>query len=65
MKTDNEELFDFSLEEFQKCGFELKNVTRDLYSGDISQNIATEYETKFVEEGRKIYRLEAYLPENQ
>ena len=59
-KTDNDALFEFSVESFLKHGYTLKNVTRDLYSNRIEGNVATEYETKFVEKGIKINRLEAY-----
>ena len=59
-KTDNRDLFEFSLEEFAENGWRLENVTFDLYSGDISGNIATEYEEKFASEGVPICRLEAY-----
>lgn len=59
-KTDNNALFEFSVESFLNHGYTLKNVTRDLYNNRIEGNIATEYETKFVEKGIKINRLEAY-----
>ena len=59
-KTDKEEFFDFSLEEFKKCGWELKNVTRDLHSSEWAEgNIVTEYESRFLEMGQPIFRLEA------
>ena len=64
-KTDNEELFDFSLEELTEMGWELKNVTRDLHSTPFhtsGDNIMTEYEKKFSSNGDKIYRLEAVSP---
>ena len=60
-KTDNAHFFEFSIEELSQLGFKLKNVTFDLYSSGLEGNIPTEYETKFKNEGRKIYRLEAYL----
>ena len=59
-KTDNNDLFEFSMESLVGHGYILKNVTRDLYSNMIENNIPTEYETKFVEKGIKINRLEAY-----
>ena len=59
-KTDNNDLFEFSMESLSEYGYKLRNVTRDLYSNMIEGNIATEYETKFVEQGIKINRLEAY-----
>ncbi|MDR2664892.1 MAG: tRNA (guanosine(46)-N7)-methyltransferase TrmB, partial [Oscillospiraceae bacterium] len=32
-KTDNADLFDYSLRRFASCGFELADVTRDLHAG--------------------------------
>ena len=60
-KTDNEDLFNFSLEEFKECGWELKNVTFDLHKTDLP-NVKTEYETKFSTKGQPIFRLEAVKP---
>ncbi len=60
-KTDNAHFFEFSIEELSQSGFKLKNVTFDLYSSGLEGNIPTEYETRYKNEGRKIYRLEAYL----
>lgn len=57
-KTDNDGLFDFSVEELKEIGFELKNVTYDLHSTD-TPNIMTEYEKRFSGMGVKIKRLEA------
>lgn len=57
-KTDNEELFQFSLNEFCSQGWRLKNISLDLYRNLPENNVATEYERKFVEQGLKIYRLE-------
>ena len=57
-KTDNDGLFDFSVEELKEIGFELKNVTYDLHSTDMP-NIMTEYEKRFSDMGVKIKRLEA------
>ena len=59
-KTDNKDLFEFSLVEFEENGWELKNVTFDLYSEECPWNTATEYEEKFASEGVPICRLEAY-----
>lgn len=61
-KTDNRPLFDFSLEEFNACGFKLKAVTTDLHASMYADdNVMTEYETNFSSMGIKINRLEAYL----
>lgn len=59
-KTDNINLFAFSIESLSTFGYTLKNVTLDLYNNMIDGNIATEYEKRFNEKGVKICRLEAY-----
>ncbi len=58
-KTDNVPLFDYSLERMTENGFEIIEKTYDMYSGDTSGNIATEYETKFLSQGVKICKLVA------
>lgn len=60
-KTDNAHFFEFSIEQFSQSGFKLKNVTFDLHGSGFEGNILTEYERRFLSEGCKIYRLEAYL----
>lgn len=62
-KTDNKGLFEFSIEQFSQNGFALKNVTLDLHNSDFDGNIVTEYEQRFVSQGLPIYRLEAYIQE--
>ena len=60
IKTDNKNLFDFSLRSLPANGFEILNQTRDLYSsGFLENNVQTEYEKKFVAEGVKICWMEA------
>lgn len=60
-KTDNKELFDFSLEQIGKADWKIKNLTYDLYNSKYSQgNVMTEYEEKFTSLGKTIYRLVAY-----
>lgn len=62
-KTDNRDLFDFSLLEFEEAGYILENVSFDLHTSEwASDNIVTEYEANFSAKGFKINRLEAYLP---
>lgn len=60
-KTDNSQLFEFSLEKLTNSGFALKNVSLDLHKSGFEGNIETEYEHKFVSLGLPIYRLEAYI----
>ncbi len=64
-KTDNMHFFEFSLEQLSGSGFSLKNVSLDLHSSGFEGNIMTEYEEKFVSQGKPIYRLEAFLGEEK
>lgn len=50
-KTDNRGLFDFSLEQFELAGLEVRDVTFDLHTNEPPDNIRTEYENKFSEQG--------------
>ena len=60
MKTDNIDLFAFSIESLSDFGYKLKNVSLDLHNSDFENNVMTEYEKKFSSKGVKINRLEAY-----
>ena len=56
LKTDNEGLFDFSLEQFEACGLTVEWQTRDLHRSEKNaDNIMTEYERNFSEKGQVIY----------
>lgn len=57
-KTDNQSLFDFSLEQMEAYGLHIESVTRDLHSSPAAtNNIMTEYERKFTAKGMPIYRV--------
>ena len=60
-KTDDTDLFNDSQEYFKECGFELEFVTYDLHNSDFTQNLMTEYETKFTNLGMKTMFLRARL----
>lgn len=61
-KTDNRDLFDYSLETFKECGYTIENVCFDLHSSPMNEtNIQTEYEKNFSEKGFTINYLEAYI----
>ncbi len=62
-KTDNRDLFYFSLDEWREDGWELREVTDDLHANEPATNIRTEYENKFAGAGHPIYRAVAVLPE--
>lgn len=64
-KTDNQALFDFSLEQLEANGWKTEKVTRDLHSSPyVEGNVMTEYEEKFVSLGMPIYRVEATKDSN-
>lgn len=58
-KTDNSKLFEFSLNEMAEYGLKLRNITFDLAASGMD-NVVTEYESRFMEQGMNIYRVEAY-----
>jgi len=60
-KTDNQILFEASLESFSRMKWTLQNVSLDLHNSKMEDNIMTEYEEKFSPHG-PIYRLEAFPP---
>lgn len=62
-KTDSDELFEDSLEYFAQCGFEITYLTRDLHSSDVVDNIVTEHEKMFSDEGILIKYLVAVKKE--
>ena len=59
MKTDNQGLFDFSLAEFRRYGYELFDVVRDLHASDVENCFTTEYEDRFTALGQPIFHLKA------
>lgn len=58
-KTDNRDLFDFSLEEIPEAGWKLLEHTFDLHHDSKMKegNVMTEYEEKFSSQGNPIHKL--------
>ena len=58
-KTDNQALFDFSLEEAEAAGWPLLCSSADLHNDPVMNegNIMTEYEERFSAQGNNIYKL--------
>ena len=54
-KTDNKPLFEFSLTQFPRAGYQLSEVTFDLHADD-PEVIMTDFEAVFHEQGVKINR---------
>ncbi len=53
-KTDDDELFEESLDYFKEANFEVTYLTRDLHASDYQYNLVTEHERMFSDEGKKI-----------
>ena len=60
-KTDNRDLFDFSVETVEESAlWNINEITYDLHHSEfLESNIMTEYEEKFSAQGYRIYRVEA------
>ena len=63
-KTDQPWLFDWSLEQFEFMGYEVRDISRDLHAGGV-QGIMTNYETRFHEQGIPIHRCVAVKTEDR
>ena len=60
-KTDNRSLFDFSLEEVKAAKWSIRDLTYDLHNSQyVSNNIMTEYEERFLSEGKPIHMMRIY-----
>lgn len=60
MKTDNINLFNYSLESLQQYGYKINYQTNDLHKEiNNNENIMTEYEKKFTKLGVKINKFDA------
>ena len=54
-KTDNDGLFQFTLEEIEACGMEITEMSYDLHSTDFeAKETVTEYEERFITRGTPI-----------
>jgi len=56
MKTDNRKLFEYSLVSLNESDYKITEINLNLYDDMVENNVATEYETKFVKAGKIIYR---------
>ena len=56
MKTDNDNLFQYSLESFKEYGYKINKISYDLHSETLD-NVETEYEEKFSSIGNPICKL--------
>lgn len=58
-KTDDDELFEESIGYFEQAGYTTRFITRDLHHSEVRDNIMTEHEKMFSDEGIPIKYLEA------
>lgn len=59
MKTDNRHLFEYSVMSIANYGYQLEELSFDLYQDNVKDNIPTEYEERFANKGFNIYRMVA------
>lgn len=58
-KTDDKDFYEFSLESYAEAGFEILEKCEDLAALCDKENIVTEHERKFMQDGKKIFRIVA------
>ena len=66
-KTDNDSLFEFSLNEIAELGYEVLEMTRDLHNDPadyMSKEFPTEYEERFAGRGKNINYVKFRKPED-
>lgn len=60
MKTDNEELFNYSIESLTVAGFAITEKSEDLHNSDFAlKQFVTEFESRFLAKGMPIFYLKA------
>ena len=65
-KTDNQGLFDYSMESIPEAGWTIEASTYDLHNSWMNEgNVMTEYEIKFSSEGNPICKLVASRQKNE
>lgn len=57
-KTDNRDLFEYSVISLSNYGYIIKDFSLDLHNSSIEGNIMTEYEERFSKKGNSIYYIE-------
>ena len=66
LKTDNRDLFAFSLDEFEACGLTIEWSTEDLHNSEHGVgNVMTEYERNFTEKGFTICSASVVFPKKE
>ena len=57
-KTDNMGLFEYSIISFNNNGYKINELSLDLHNNNPINNIETEYEEKFKNQGKCIYKID-------
>ena len=57
MKTDNKDLFEYSIVSLTNYGYKIEDISLDLHKREDIKNVKTEYEEKFSKKGYNIYYL--------
>ena len=58
-KTDNKDLFEYSIVSLNENGYCIKEISLDLHNSEFVNESTTEYEDKFCQKGNNIYYLRA------
>lgn len=62
LKTDSASLFEYSLNVFADMNLRMRNISLNLHAdGPHPDHVMTEYETKFVQQGMPIHRVEVLI----
>lgn len=61
MKTDDPALFEFTLESLEKAKYQIHEVIRDLHRVNPQGVVMTEYEARFIAQGKAIHRVIASI----
>ena len=64
MKTDNKDLFSYSIKTLNNHGYYINNITFNLEKEQDSLNIMTEYEEKFTKLNNPIYKIDVIKEKN-
>ena len=64
MKTDNKDLFAYSIKSLNNYGYQIEDLTFDLNSLNDLENIQSEYEEKFTKLNNPIYKIEVIKKKN-
>lgn len=60
MKTDNRNLFEYSIISLTNYGYKINDISLDLHNSDVKDNIETEYEKKYSAKGLPIYKIDVF-----